>query len=261
MGGQAMRQERQGAVAMLFLCRPKEGNPIDPPLVDALSDALDALAYDAGVRIVLLTGEGEVFSAGPFPPPGLLPLPPDPSHVESHLQRWQAARRLLAFSKPVVGVANGAAVGQGLELFLACDLRLASERALFQMPHLRYGLLPWDGGSQLLLRIVGRAWAQDMLLTGREVSAQEGLRLGLVHRVVPAAAVLQEALALAQSVAQMAPLAAQYAKEAVWKGLDLPLEHALRLEADLNIILQSTRDRAEGIRSFLERRRPTYEGR
>ncbi|MFN3975292.1 MAG: enoyl-CoA hydratase/isomerase family protein [Dehalococcoidia bacterium] len=261
MGGEAVRQERLGAVAVITLCRPLEGNPIDPPLVEALAEALDPLAHEEGVRLVLLTGEGKAFSAGPFPPEGLLPLPPDPSKARAHLERWQVARRLLTFPKPVVGVANGPAVGQGLELFLSCDLRLASERALFQLPHLRYGLLPWDGGSQLLPRIVGRAWAQDMLLTGREVSAQEGLRLGIVHRVVPSTTLLQEAMAVAQSVAQVAPIAAQYAKEAVWKGVDLPLEHALRLEADLNIILQSTRDRAEGIRSFLERRRPTYEGR
>ncbi|GBD11028.1 2,3-dehydroadipyl-CoA hydratase [bacterium HR23] len=258
---QALRQERQGKVAILTLCRPHEGNPVDPLLAHALEDALDALTHDEGVWVVLLTGEGEVFSAGPFPPPGLLPLPPEPQEADTHLRRWQCARRLLAFPKPVVGVANGPARGPGLELLLACDLRLASERAVFQMPHLRYGLLPWDGGSQLLARIVGRAWAQDMLLTGREVSASEGLGMGLVHRVTAPGVLLAEGMALAQAIAQMAPLACQYAKEAVWKGLDLPLEHALRLEADLNIILQSTRDRAEGIRSFLERRRPTYEGR
>ncbi|MCS7207442.1 MAG: enoyl-CoA hydratase/isomerase family protein [Dehalococcoidia bacterium] len=256
-----VRQEREGAVALLTLARPQEGNPIDPPLVHALGDALDALAHDEGVRVVLVQGEGAVFSAGPFPPPGLLPLPSDPTQAVRHLQEWQAGRLLQAFPKPVVGAANGPAIGLGLELFLTCDLRLASTRAVFQMPHLRYGLLPWDGGSQRLSRIVGRAWAQDMLLTGREVDAAEALRLGLVHRVVAPEALPQEARTLAHALAQMAPIAARYAKEAVWQGLDLPLEHALRLEADLNIILQSTRDRAEGIRSFVERRRPTYEGR
>jgi enoyl-CoA hydratase/carnithine racemase len=247
-------------VEVLSLSRPQEGNPIDPPLVEALADALEALAHEEGVRVVMLAGEGEVFSAGPFPPEGLLPLPPDPLAAVAHVQRWQAARLLLAFPKPVVGVANGPALGPGVELFLACDVRLAGPRATFSLPHLRYGLLPWDGGTQILPRLVGRAWAQDLLLTGRTVGAEEALRIGLVHRVASDDALPTQAMEVAQGIARMAPIAARYAKEAVWKGMDLPLEHALRLEADLSILLHSTRDRAEGLRSFRERRRPSFEG-
>ena len=128
------------------------------------------------------------------------------------------------------------------------------------MTQIRQGTIPWDGGTQRLPRIVGRAWATDMLLNGRIVDAEEALRIGLVHQIAPPDELAGRVEQIASTMAALAPIATRYAKEVVLKGMDMTLEQGLRLETDLNVILQTTRDRAEGVASFLERREPTYTG-
>ena len=155
---------------------------------------------------------------------------------------------------------NGDAIDHGLELALACDLRLAADNARFGMTQVTRGSMPWDGGTQRLPRIVGRAWAADLLLTGRLVDAQEALDIGLVHEVHPSERLPERGEQLARSLAALAPIASRYAKESVLKGMDMTLDQGMRLEMDLNLILQTTLDRAEGIASFLERREPTFRG-
>ncbi|MBI4337933.1 MAG: enoyl-CoA hydratase/isomerase family protein [Chloroflexi bacterium] len=248
------------AVAYMALCRPEAENVVDPELAAEVQDACVQLAADERARAIVIMGQGAHFSAGPFPPPGLLEEATGLSALQDWLARWRAAAAIAAIEKPVVAAINGPAIGQGLELVLACDFRLAAPEARFALPHLAHGLLPWDGGTQRLPRIVGPAWAADLLLTGRQIDAQEALRIGLVHQMVPGAMLLGIAGELARRLASFGPIALRYTKEAVLKGMDLPLEQGLRLEADLNIILQSTRDRAEGIRSFLEKRRPEFRG-
>ncbi|MDP2952803.1 MAG: enoyl-CoA hydratase-related protein, partial [Chloroflexota bacterium] len=143
---------------------------------------------------------------------------------------------------------------------LACDIRLAASGARLGLPHADFGLMPRDGGSQRLPRIVGRAKALEMLLTGAAIDADEAYRIGLVSRVVPPEQLLSDAEALARSIAEKGPIALRYVKEAVNKGLDLTMSQGLRLEADLYFLLQTTHDRTEGIRAFREKRPPQFKG-
>jgi len=166
-----------------------------------------------------------------------------------------------AFPIPTIAAINGDAFGQWLELALACDIRISAEDARFSMPQVTYGEIPWDGGTQRLARLVGRGKALEMILTGEVIDALEAYRVGLVNRVVPRKALMKEAIALASEMADKGPIALRFAKEAVCKGMDLTLEQGLRLEADLYFLLHTTQDRTEGIRAFIEKRPPKFEGR
>ena len=174
---------------------------------------------------------------------------------------WTITESIANLDMPVIAAIAGDALGQGLELALACDLRICAETAHFAMNHLTYGDIPWDGGTQRLSRVVGRGKAMEMILTGELINAQEAHRIGLVHRVVPESEVLPAAMEIAQELANKSPIAVSYAKEAIHKGLDLTLEQGLRLEADLYFLLHTTRDRTEGINAFREKRKPEFEGR
>jgi enoyl-CoA hydratase len=167
---------------------------------------------------------------------------------------------LAELSRPVVCAVNGDALSAGLELAMACDVRIAAEGARFGLPETAMGLVPMGGGTQRLSRLVGRGRALEMVLTAEPVDAQEALRIGLVSAVVPAARLMAEAEAVAGHIAERGPLAVRYAKEAVQRGLEMPLEQALRYETDLTIILQTTEDRGEGVRAFLEKRKPEFKG-
>ncbi|MSQ11523.1 MAG: hypothetical protein EXR48_02320 [Dehalococcoidia bacterium] len=257
----SVRLERDGPLAWLTLARPRAGNGVDQQLAQELGEACRAVRRDNAVRVLLVTGAGKTFSAGAFPPPEIEEGFRTPVELLERVRCLKAAAALAAVEKPVVAVINGPAAGQGLELALACDLRLASTTATFALPHLQHGLLPWDGGVQRLVRVVGRSWATELLLTGRSVPARQALALGLVHRVVPHHTLMRSAKELGERIAAGAPIAARYAKEALLKGADMPLEEALRLETDLAILLHSTYDRAEGLLSFAQRRAPRFEGR
>jgi enoyl-CoA hydratase/carnithine racemase len=162
---------------------------------------------------------------------------------------------------PVVTSLQGNIVSAGLELALCADIRIAADDARFSLPELSQGLLPLSSGSQRLTRIAGRSVASSMLLLGEELDATAALRCGLVSRVVPAKDLAREAEALAARVAERGPVALRYAKEAVHQGIEMSLDQGLRLELDLSIVLQTTADRAEGVKAFLEKRKPNFEGR
>jgi len=242
-------------VATVTLAGGEAGNRITAGLAAELREAFRLVMDDEDIHLLILTGSGEVFSVGretrhEEPPPG-----PD------WLVQLQVASALAALPIPVVVAVNGDALDHGLELALAGDLRLAASTARFGLTDLSRGVLPWDGGTQRLPRLVGQAWARDMILTSRIIDAQQALALGLVNRVVAADQLMAEVRRLADGILAGGPIAARYAKEAVRKGMDLSLGQGLGLEADLNVILQSTSDRAEGIQSFLQRRQPKFTGR
>jgi len=173
---------------------------------------------------------------------------------------YSAARAIASVNQPVIAAINGDALGQGLELALSCDVRLASKKARFGFPQVALGLIPMDGGTQRLPRIVGKGKALELILGGEVIIAEIALEIGLVNKVVGGGKLASEVEAMAETITTKAPIALGYAKEAVNKGLDLTLEQGLRLEADLYFLLHTTADRKEGITAFLEKRPPRFKG-
>ena len=228
-------------------------------MIQELREALALLEQHPQVRALVVTGAGETFSRGRESPPDSVQ-----ASGGDAVARWMTERRaasvLAAVPIPVVAALNGDAVDHGLELALACDVRIACKGARLGVTDVSRGVVPWDGATQRLPRLIGRSRALDMLLTSRLVSAEEALEMGLVNAVAEPEELMQTAQQVAASMSSGAPIASKYLKEAVLKGLDMPLEQGLRLEADLNTLLHSTSDRAEGIRSFLNKSVPEYRG-
>jgi enoyl-CoA hydratase/carnithine racemase len=253
MAYRTLTLETKGPVAYLRLARPAQGNPIDAAFLQELERACAEVNDHPDVRVALLLSEGEVFSTGWGA--GAEPAP------EARRARADVFGCLEAMAQPVVCAIGGEATSAGLELALACDVRIASEAAGFALPETAQGLLPMAGGTQRLARLAGRGEALRLVLLGEAFDAAEALRIGLVSAVVPAAKLLEEAEVLAGRIASRGPLAVRYAKEAVRRGLEQPLDQALRYETDLTIILQTTEDRIEGVRAFNEKRPPEFKGR
>ena len=206
---------------------------------NALSSAYESIRENDSLRLLILTATGKVFSVDKI-----------------GNSSGDSAKQLSTLAIPVLVALNGDATGSGLELALAGDLRVCVPSAKFSFPGLERGAMPKDGGTQRLPRLVGPAWAKDMLLTGRSVDANEALSIGLVNRV--SEDITETIAELSAQITGGSPIGVRYAKEAVGKGIDLTLEQGLRLEADLNVILQSTSDRSEGLKSFLEKRPPKF---
>ena len=244
-------------IAAITLSSPRAGNRVDFALAYSLADRVEAARRDDEVWAVVLTAEGADFCAGT-----------DADALREAraagggfaLDALRVARLVAEIEKPVVCAIQGAAFEQGLEIALACDLRVADSTAVFRMSQAARGAMPWDGGTQRLPRLIGRSRAMEMLLTGVEVGAERALEWGLANEVVEEGQAPARATRLAEEIARHGPIALRYLKEAVGAGMDGTLARGLGLEADLSVLLQSTRDRGEGIASFLERRRPEYRG-
>jgi enoyl-CoA hydratase len=243
--------DKRGPIAHLTLRRPETQNAIGGALLGELSRACEAIEADDNVRAVVLAAEGEHFCLGWDAAllDGEGGPPADPFGCLAELPR------------PVICAVQGDTLSAGLELALACDIRLAAEDAHLGLPETKLGRVPMGGGTQRLARLVGRGKALEMILTGEPVEAREALRIGLVSAVAPADKLAAEAEAIAGRIAERGPIAVRYAKEAINRGLEMPLEQALRYETDLTIILQTTVDRAEGVRAFLKKRKPKFKGR
>jgi enoyl-CoA hydratase len=230
-------------VARIDLDTRGQGMRIDPATAQELCNAAEAIELDDRVSIVVLRGAGAVFCQGAA-------LEPGPDFVAA----------IAALTMPVIAAVNGAAWAEGCELALACDLRIATRAAEFCLPQVREGRLPAYGATQRLPRLIGRTRALDMLLSGRRVGAAEAVGLGLVSRAVTVRTLetaIEREVTLLRS---KGPVALRLAKEAVQKGADMTLEQGIRLEQDLYVLLQTTADRAEGVRSFLRKRRPKFRG-
>jgi enoyl-CoA hydratase/carnithine racemase len=230
-------------VAYITLNRPEAGNSINLELAQELEDICLKINQDDDFYVVVLTGAGnKTFCKG------------------SELEKSGAATAVAGIDRPVIAAINGDALGQGLELALSCDIRLASDKAKFGFPQVAQGLIPSDGGTQRLPRIVGRGKALELILTAEIITAREAVEIGLVSRMVGGAKLASEAEALAKTLASKGPIALRYIKEAVNKGLDLTLEQGLHLEADLYFLLHTTADRTEGITAFIKKRPPKFKG-
>jgi enoyl-CoA hydratase/carnithine racemase len=247
-------------VATITLNRPEVRNAMNTALREAMYERFTALAGDDDVRAIVVTGAGDkAFSAGADIREFVEPLVP--TQFREQRRRLDFRQVMDRCPQPIIAAIRGVALGGGLELALACDLRIAGDDALLGLTETNLAIIPGGGGTQRLPRLVGRGKALEMILTGMRIDAAEALRIGLVERVVPAAQTLTAARDLARELAGRAPVAIRYAKEAVVKGLAMSLDDGLRLEGDLSTLLRTTEDRLEGARAFLEKRKPNWKGR
>jgi len=233
--------EKKDHIARITLNRPEVGNRIDLQFTQEMEEICAAINQDDDVYVVLLTGAGEKFCRG--------------SEISS-----KAAASVAGIEKPVIAAINGDAIGDGLELALSCDIRIAADTAQFGLTQLESGTIPSDGGTQRLPRLIGKGKALELILTAATITAAEALDIGLVSKVVPDNELTVETEALVQGIAAKAPISLRYVKEAVNKGMDMTMDQGLRLEADLYLLLHTTADRTEGITAFLEKRTPEFKG-
>ena len=257
---EAIQVLRQDGVGWVTLNRPEAINAINTAIREGLPKALRSLDEDPEVRVIVLRG------AGPrgFCPGADLKESRPPTTAFAARSPQDASNWIRCFdqvSKPLIAAIHGFCLGGGLEIALACDIRIASADAVFSLPETGLGLIPGGGGTQLLPRIIGLGRALDLMLTGDRIGAAEAYRIGLITRVVPTVeALAEESAQLAGRIAQRPPLASRFVKEAARKGLELELGAGLRLEKDLFAILLSTEDRAEAAAAFREKRAPVFKG-
>lgn len=252
--------ERDGAVAVLSINRPRVLNALNTQTINELHEAVLALKRDTAVRAVILTGAGEKSFVAGADLNELATL--RAVQLKEYAERGQEVFDLIEnMGKPVLAAINGYALGGGCELAMACTLRVAADTARFGQPEIDLGAMPGFGGTQRLTRLVGKGVALEILLTGRQITADEALRIGLVNRVVPAADLMGESRQVAQSLAAKAPIAVQYILESVHRGSDAPLDRAQSMEAALFGLVASTDDMREGTTAFLEKRQARFTGR
>ncbi len=254
-----LRVERRGAVELWTIDGEARRNAISMALLRELGEHLGRVRTDRALRCLVLTGAGDkAFCAGADLKERAGMSAEDVHRFHEGLRT--ALRGLEHAPQVVVAAINGAAMGGGLELALACDLRIASEAAALGLPEVSLGIIPGGGGTQRLARLVGVARAKDLVLTARRIGAAEALAMGLVTRIAPQARLLGEALALAEQVARNAPVSLRQAKRAIDDGFHLPLEEALALENRLYQACLGTKDRVEALRAFAEKRPPVFTG-
>jgi enoyl-CoA hydratase/carnithine racemase len=251
--------EKKNAIAYVTVNRPKVLNALNMATMEELRAAFTEIKSDALIRVAILTGAGEkAFVAGA----DIAELAKqDAVSGKEYTHRGQAVLDLIEnLGKPVIACINGFALGGGCELAMACTMRLASENAKLGQPEVKLGIIPGYGGTQRLPRLVGKGLAMQMVLTGETITAQEAHRIGLVNEVIAAAELIPRAEAIAAKIIANAPLAVQYAMEAVNKGMEMTLAEGLFLEAALFGVCCATSDKAEGTTAFLEKRAAAFKG-
>ena len=251
--------DRDGAVAVVTINRPAVLNALDTRTIDELRRAMLELKHDEAVRVVIVTGAGEKsFVAGADINELAVQTP---TSAREHALGGQHVFDLIEnLGKPVIAAINGYALGGGCELAMACTLRLAADTAQLGQPEITLGLLPGYAGTQRLSRLVGKGKAMELILTGVRIDASEAERIGLVNRVVPATALMDETRRLAAELARNAPIATRYIISAVNKGLEMGFAEACVFEASLFGLAASTGDMREGTRAFLDKRKPEFKG-
>ena len=253
---QTLTYEKKKHVGILQMNKLVENRVDAIRLSDELAELCGEISRDDTIRVIVLTESAE----NPFPTETDTPGPFLEERDEPGIRTWSLAEPLARLDIPILAAIHGNAIGQGLELVLACDLRIASKTSYFGLPYIKRSHIPGDGGTQRLSRLVGRGKALEMILTGELINAREALRIGLVNKLIPVDQVTDVALGMAAEMASKGPVALRYAKEAIYKGMDMTLEQGLRLEADLYLLLHTTRDRTEGIKAFQGKKTPKFEG-
>ncbi len=254
--------EVEDGVARLTLNRPQAMNAINQRLKDELGAALDAVEADDAARVLLITGAGDkAFCAGADLKERAGSQPTPAEFVFRQRATHRLFDRIETIARPVIAAINGVAFGGGAEIALAADLRLMSDSARIGLTEVSLGVIPAGGGTQRLPRLVGAARAKELIFTAARLSAAEAAAIGLVNRVVPAASLADEALALARRIAAQPPLAVRLAKQAIDQGLQTDIRSAMAFELYAAAILYDTEDRKEGMRAFVEKRPPVFHGR
>src|SRR6267154_4980106 len=249
-------EQRAPFVALVELSRPKELNALNRQLMEELRESLILLDKNDQVRVIILTGNEQAFAAGAD-----IKQMADKSAVDmlviDQFSAWDQMRKT---KKPIIAAVSGFALGGGCELAMLCDMIVASESAKFGQPEIKLGTIPGAGGTQRLTRVVGKSKAMELILTGRFLSADEAHFYGLVSKVVPVEMYLHEALQLGKEIAQQSPVAVQLAKEAVNRSLETQLDEGLAFERKNFYLTFASADQKEGMKAFIEKRKPLYVG-
>lgn len=256
---QFLKLEKEPPLAYITINRPEVMNALSNALTEELGQAFDEVEKDEEIRVLIITGAGEkAFMAGA-----------DIKEVQERdfvLGRKQTRRRQEVFNKlaempiPVIAAINGFALGAGLEMAIACTLRIASTNAKMGSPEVNLGIIPGDGATQRLPRLVGFGRAMELVLTGSMIDAEEAYRIGLVNKVVPPENLMEEVKKLANLLASKPPLALQYAKEAVNRSMEVGLYEGMAHESYLHALACASEDKKEGVAAFLEKRKPQFKG-
>jgi enoyl-CoA hydratase len=249
--------ERDDAVGVVLMNRPEALNALSAELMEGVVNALEELDADEAIRCIVLGGNDRAFAAG-ADVGELAASTPIELYESRRIDRWDAIR---ALRTPLVAAVSGFCLGGGCELAMACDLIVASETAQFGQPEINLGVLPGAGGTQRLTRAVGKAVAMDVILSGRFLSADEALRAGLVARVTAREAWLEEAKRVARAIAAKSPVSVRLAKEAVDAAFETPLSAGVEFERRAFYLARASEDATEGLRAFVEKRKPDFKGR
>ncbi len=243
-------------IALIELNRPKELNALNPQLMQEVRDALQELDRNDQVRVIIITGNAQAFAAGAD-----IKQMADKSAIDmlvlDQFSTWDQIRKT---KKPIIAAVSGFALGGGCEFAMTCDMIIASETAKFGQPEIKIGTIPGAGGTQRLTKAVGKAKAMELILTGRFLSAEEAHFYGLVNKVVPVEFYLQEAITLATEIAQLSPVAVQLAKEAVNRSFETLLDEGLMFERKNFYLTFASEDQKEGMKAFIEKRKPSFQG-
>ena len=247
---------KEGSIGIVQLNRPSALNALNFELMAELVKALEELDVDQAVRVIILTGSERAFAAGADLKEMSQAGPVD-LILGRRFELWDRVRKI---AKPIIAAVSGYCLGGGNELAMSCDLIIASENATFGQPEVNVGIMPGAGGTQRLIRAVGKYKAMEMILTGKPITANEAYRVGLVNRVVPAESLLDETKKMANEIASKPPISIRAAKEAILKAQDTALEVGLDFERKSFYMLFATEDGKEGMKAFLEKRKPNFKG-
>jgi len=246
----------EGQIGVIQLNRPKVYNALNIKMMEEIVQTMEQWDRDEDIRVIVLTGNEKAFASGAD-----IDEMADQTAVDMlKKKQFQTWDRIATISKPIVAAVSGYVLGGGCELMMNCDLIVASETAKIGQPEINLGIMPGAGGTVRLTKMVGKAKAMEMLLTGEPITAEEALQYRLVNKVVPVESYLDEAMKLAKKIAEKPPLSVQLIKRSVIMAIDSPVEHAMEFERNSIFLLFASEDQTEGMQAFLEKRKPQFKG-